>query len=265
MGETGEEEDMGRERPKRIRMNPDSEPVVEDARLPAMDDQARSDVMGEVAEAAGGSVMSEPPPSGDRLMSEPPPSSEEAAEEYPEMEPIVAHPAADAESFAAGVHGEGYVRLVVVVEEGDMRVIDGSVVEGPLVEENLTGQMAYQAIVRGRRIGAEAFSDLAVEHAYAPPDDESGGHSVGEIASYQFVVRIPRSEITLEDLPDLEIELVRPTSDLSSQVSPRSRETFHEAAATAGIESPSVVARVEGINLDELPERASESLRRGLR
>jgi len=265
MGETGEEEDMGRERPKRIRMNPDSEPVIEDARLPAMDDQARSDVMGEVAEAAGGSVMSEPPPSGDRLMSEPPPSSEEAAEEYPEMEPIVAHPAADAESFAAGEHGEGYVRLVVVVEEGDMRVIDGSVVEGPLVEENLTGQMAYQAIVRGRRIGAEAFSDLAVEHAYAPPDDESGGHSVGEIASYQFVVRIPRSEITLEDLPDLEIELVRPTSDLSSQVSPRSRETFHEAAATAGIESPSVVALVEGINLDELPERASESLRRGLR
>jgi hypothetical protein len=254
MGETGEEEDMEHERPKRIRMNPDSEPVVEDARLPAMDDQARSDVMGEVAEAAGGRVMSEPPPSG-----------EEAAGEYPDMEPITAHPAADAESFAAGEHGEGYVRLVVGVEEGNMRVIDGSVVEGPLVEENLTGQMAYQAIVRGRRIGAEAFSDLAVEHAYAPPDDESGGHSVGEIASYQFVVRIPRSEITLDDLSELEIELVRPTTDLLSQVSPRSSETFDAAAATAGVESPSVVARVEGVNLDELPERAGQALRTGLR
>jgi hypothetical protein len=265
MGETGEEEDMEHERPKRIRMNPDSEPVVEDARLPAMDDQARSDVMGEVAEAAGGRVMSEPPPSGDRLMSEPPPSGEEAAGEYPDMEPITAHPAADAESFAAGEHGEGYVRLVVGVEEGNMRVIDGSVVEGPLVEENLTGQMAYQAIVRGRRIGAEAFSDLAVEHAYAPPDDESGGHSVGEIASYQFVVRIPRSEITLDDLSELEIELVRPTTDLLSQVSPRSSETFDAAAATAGVESPSVVARVEGVNLDELPERAGQALRTGLR
>lgn len=257
---------MQHERPKKIKMNPDGEPVVEDARLPAMDDQSRSDIMGKVAEAAGARLMSEPPPSGDRLMGEPPPSGEEETVEYPDMEPITAHPAADAESFVAREHGEGYVRLVAAFKEGDMQVIDGSVVDGPLVEEDLTGQMAYQAIVRGRRVGAEAFSDLAVKHAYAPPDDESGGHSVGEATSYQFVVRIPRSEITLDDLSDLEIELVRPTTtDLSSQVSPRRSETFAEAAVTAGVEPPAVIARVEGVNLDELPERAGEALRTGLR
>ena len=249
---------MENDRSRKIEMNPDDEPIIEDDRLPAMEDLSGSDVMGAVAEAGGEGTMSEPAP-GDG----------EEMEEYPDMEPKGPAPdeMVDAASFAAPEHGEGYLRLVVSVEDNVMTVIDASVVEGPLVEEDLTGQMVYQAIVNDRRVSAGAFADLAIQSGFAPPDDESLGHSTTEITSYQFVVRIPRSEITLDELADLQIELVRPTTtnELSLDAPVARGITFAESAASTGLETPPVIARLAGVSLDDLPDKASEALRKGLR
>ena len=239
-------------------MNPDDEPVVEDPRLPAMGDQASADVMGAAEEFAGEMLMSEPSPITDGEM-----------EEYPEMEPKEPDTQAmvNAASFAAKEHGEGYLRLVVEVDEGKMRVIDASVVDGVLIEEDLTGEMVYQALINNRRVGAGAFADLSIQIGFAPPDDESIGHSQTEITKFHFVVRIPRAEITLDELADLEIELVRPSSTtmLSTETPAARGVSFSDSTIARGAEPPSTVARMAGLNLDDLPEKAIESLQKGLR
>lgn len=242
-----------------MEVNQDAEPVIEDHTLPAMGGTAGPDLMGESAAAEQLNLMSEPSPSG-----------EEEVEGYPDMMPKEdkVEGELDAASFAAGEHGEGYLRLVVSVDGGKMSVIDASVVSGPFVEQpDLTGAMAYQVLVAERRIAGEAFSDLSVESGFAPPDDPSIGHHLAEIAQFDFVVRIPRSEVTLDQLENLEIELVRPThtTEFSEKAVPAPGVSFAEAAARAGVEDPKVVARMVGLKLDKLPEKAKQNVLKGLR
>ncbi len=240
-------------------MDPAAEPVVENPAAPAMDSVAHGDVMDGPLADAPGPRMTEPAPQ----------ATDEEAAGYPDMEPRQAPPSEGegAEAFAADEQGEGYLRLVIEVEGDDLRLIDAAVVEGPLVQTDLTGQMAYEALVRGRRVAADAFDDLSRQRGFAPPDDPAVGHSDTELSKYQFVARIPRSEVTTEELADLEITLLRPsrTTQLSEDVDTRSAESLSDAAVAAGEVPPEVIGRLRGIDLDaSLPQERAQAVRRRL-
>ena len=244
--------------PRRRVMDPAGPPIAEDATAPSMGGGDADVMSGPVREGPGGR-MTEPAPS----------VAEEEGAEYGEMQPR-SEPAVTqgAEAFAARGSGEGYLRLAIDVQDGTLRVVDAAVVDGPLVHTDLTGQMAYEAVVRGRRVAADAFDDLAQEHAFAPPDQPELGHHTAELSSYQFVARIPRSEVTAEELPDLEITLMRlaQTTQLSDRLRPQSTEPVADAALAFGIEPPEVVGRLSGVDLDTaLPHERAEAVRRGLR
>jgi hypothetical protein len=244
-----------------MQRGPDAVAVVENDQLPSMD-RALAAVRGR----GEGAVMSEPAP-GD-VMSEPAPGGGDSELEYPDMAPIGEPQARDAAGFAAGDQGEGYLRLVVAVENDRMSVVDASVVGGPLAERpDLTGEMVYEARVGGRRVGSEGFADLSEAHSLAPPDDPDRGHHFGKVKRFDFVVRIPRGEITQDDLSKLEIELYRPekTTELAKDFAPPPGVTFERAAAARGMPEPRAVARLEGVDLQELPASAAEAIRKGLR
>lgn len=235
---------------------------MEDASAPSMPSVDDGDVMnGGAREVEGGTRMPEPPPT--------PPTDEDAAE-YPDMEPAHTPPpeAGGAAAYAAGEQGEGYLRLVIEVDDGELRLVDAAVVDGPLVQPDLTGLMAYEALVRGRRVAADAFDDLSRQRGLAPPDDPSAGHSVADVSRYQFVARIPRSEVTAEELADLDITLLRPAraTQLAEDAAAGAAEPLEDAAVRSGEEPPEVIGRLRGIDLDEaLPEPKAQAVRGALR
>lgn len=249
-----------------MQSNLDADVIIENESLPAMGEDFNPDIMAESQGVASGNLMSEAAPIG-----------EEELSEYPDMEPLrdSDFPSADqftsgqnAASFAVEHYGDGYLRLLVSVQDGNMEVKDASVVGGPLVEQSdLTGEMAYQVLLGERRIASEAFTDLSVRSSCIPPEDQTQGHCIGENEQFDFVVRIPRGEITLDQLSELEIELVRPeeTTKLSKEAPPLPGTSFAAAAMDSGLLPPPVVARLSGVKLDELPSQAADAIRRGLR
>lgn len=242
------------------KMNPDSGPVIEDDSLPTMAEVDDADLAVTETPTSKWNVMSEPAPSND---------VDDSGALYPDMQTVNGDgaPPANAADFEATLHGDAYIKLVVNVDQGEMSVRSASVVGGPLVEPELTGQMVYEVLLHGRRIAAGAFDDLSWQHGFAPDDDEQRGHSHTELTKYDFVVRIPREDVTLAELADLEIRLERPetTTQLSVDVQPRPGTPFASAAADAGVAEPDVVARLSGVDIGHLPKRSAEALRGKLR
>lgn len=235
-----------------------AEPVIENESLPAMGD--------EVSEG----IMTGQPSAERAVMSDPPPGDVEPDEPYPDMVPLEENQGGsgrNAMGFAAGRYGEGYLRLVINVEDENMSVIDAAVIEGPVVQQpDLTGEMVYEVVIDGRRVAAEALPDLAVSRSLAPPDDPGRGHHFTRMQSFDFVVRIPRGEVTQEELERVQVELVRPerTTDLS-EMGAQPGVPFAQIAADRGAPSPNVIARLDGIDLSALPARAAAAVREGLR
>jgi hypothetical protein len=173
--------------------------VVEDSALPTMPSVD--------AEAEPDELMPDPPNETDGSADRPEGFGDAAAahegpdrraDDLPDMEPLdpLHAPAppgvGDATSFAAPTSGEGYVRLLCEVDDGDLRIVGASVVDGPLIRPELTGHLAYQVLVHGRVVAAGAFDDLAHQRGIAPPDQPELGHSRARLETYQFTVRVPR-------------------------------------------------------------------------
>lgn len=241
-------------------------PVVEDASLPEM--PLAGDTAGEIMETGAGAPS---PGLGSAEMPEPAPSPEvdeesasygdEESASYGDMEGPVAAGA------PGGDYMEGYLRLVIDVDDGELTLVDAAVIDGPVVFSDLTGQMAYDAVVHGRRVAADAFDDLAVRHSFPPPDSPETGHGEGQTSHYQFVARVPRSEVTLEELADLEVTLMRPPSTraLAENEAAAPGMRLEDAAAAAGGEQPEIVGRLHGVDLEQLGGSAAEAVQSRLR
>jgi hypothetical protein len=107
---------------------------------------------------------------------------------------------------------ETYIRLRVRVDQGHMTVVDSREVEGPLAEPTmLHGSYAYEVTLGPRRIHAESIPDLGVSRSFPNPQGppEQQGHHITEHASYEFNVRIPRTELSAATLSEAEIVLYR--------------------------------------------------------
>lgn len=244
-------------------MDPEATPIADNPGLPSMDAAEAEPTMASRATAEGkgeGSYMTEPPPA---------PESDDDGEEYGDMGATASpHTGSTAAEFAAGTDDEGYLRLVIDVDHGSLSLVDAAMVAGPLVTTDLSGQMAYDAVVHGRRVAADAFDDLSQSHAFAPPDEDDAGHRVTDIDHYQFIARIPSSEVSAADLADLEITLMRTTrtSQLSDTPQAMAGVPLEEAAAASGEEDPpQVVGRLVGISLDQVPQESARNIEQQLR
>lgn len=158
--------------------------------------------------------------------------------------------------------GDGYLRLNIRLENGELSVVGARIVDGPLLQPDPTGELFYQAVIGDRRIGVGGLPDLEEERGFAPEDDPAAGHGIAPSDGNEFVVRIPRQDITAEELDELEIELVRPSE---TSASPAPGQTLEAAAAEEGRDAPEVVARLHGIDLGQTPDDQVEALRRRLR
>jgi hypothetical protein len=260
---------MDPETPRPELMDAAGHAVVEDSALPTMPPVD--------AEAEPDELMPDPPNETDGSADRPEGFGDAAAahegpdrraDDLPDMEPLdpLHAPAppgvGDATSFAAPTSGEGYVRLLCEVDDGDLRIVGASVVDGPLIRPELTGHLAYQVLVHGRVVAAGAFDDLAHQRGIAPPDQPELGHSRARLETYQFTVRVPRAELPIEDLAEVEIELVRPatTTELADDVAHTPGASFADAATDAGHEPPQLVARLTGLDPAVLPDEVVSQL-----
>jgi hypothetical protein len=107
---------------------------------------------------------------------------------------------------------EGYVRLHVRVDNGQMSVIGSQQVDGPLAEVSaFPGGHAYEVTLEGKRLHAGALPDLNLVRSFpnpnGPPQEQL--HHTYELPTYDFNVRVPRQALTSKALSKVEVALYR--------------------------------------------------------
>lgn len=167
----------------------------------------------------------------------------------------------DQEERKPVANAEGYVRLRLRVEDGELAVVGATAVEGPYIERTkLFGDMAYEVTLGGRRLAAGAVPDVGVMRSFPDPEGtpEQQGHFITEATSYEINVRVPKDEISLAALPAVEIALYRVKEDVpADRVGPAVlSEQFDRELRE--------VARIKGIEPERLAEPVQAELREAL-
>src|SRR5918995_1413261 len=195
---------------RRMSDDPDAPAVVEDEKQPQMRDSARPPrrISGKVAlmpeepTATGrGSKRMEPVPKKG------PKKGAAARRRGPLPDQLEPRP-----SRRKAADEQGYVRIRVRVENGELSVQDLRHVEGPLVaHEDLHGDLAYEVTIGGQRIGSGAIPDVPTMRSFPHPEPAPGqeGHHFTPATSFEFLVRVPKEAISERALPRLGIALYR--------------------------------------------------------
>jgi hypothetical protein len=260
---------MARKAPKRgqftRRMTSGGPPVVEDMKLPRMGE-------GEVAPVRiGGRIllMTEDPKrdEGTRNRMAPfrhvksPSETRMPKGGYPKQEPPNSPRQTKSEERTAKHAKEGYVRLRVLVQNGELSVVGAKFVAGPLARmETFHPGLAYEVTLGLRRVAAGAIVDAGVWRSFPDPLGRPGleGHHITEVPSYEIPVRVPAEELSMSALPKVRIMLHRWRGMVSSPiVAGRSLK----AQLKGRVET---VATLDGIRMSRLSKQAQAELRRAL-
>ena len=156
---------------------------------------------------------------------------------------------------------EGYVRLRVLVQDGELSVVGAKFVEGPLAPmETLHPGLAYEMTLGAHRVAAGAILDAGVWRSYPDPlgRAEMQGHHITEVPSYEIAVRVPAAEFSLSALTKARITLYR-WRGAGSAVPIEGRSL--KAQLKGRVET---VATLKGIRLSRLSKRAQAELRGAL-
>jgi hypothetical protein len=156
---------------------------------------------------------------------------------------------------------EGYVRLRMLVQNGELSVAGAKFVEGPLAPmETLHPGLAYEVMLGARRVAAGAIPDAGVWRSFPDPlgRPELEGHHIAEVPSYEIAVRVPAQELSMSALPKLRITLYRwrgtgpaaPTAGRSLKAQLKGRVD--------------TIATLKGIRLSRLSKEAQAELRGAL-
>jgi hypothetical protein len=246
-------------------MMSDGPPVVEDRKLPRMGD-------GEVAPVRiGGRLLLMPEDAkrddGTRNRMAPFPRGRNPAEPrmpkggYPEQTP----PKPPRQTRLAVRRGkrakEGYVRLRVLVKNGELSVVGAKFVAGPLAPiEAAHPGLVYEVMLGLRRVAAGAIADAGVRRSYPDPLGRPGleGHHVTKLPSYEIAVRVPAEELPMSALPKVRIMLYRWHGEApSSVVEGRSLRSQLKGRVE-------IVATLEGMRISGLSKQAQAELRAAL-
>lgn len=157
---------------------------------------------------------------------------------------------------------DGYVRLRVHVENGEMSVQDIVPVDGPLIaHEPLHGDLAYEVIVGGKRVASGSIPDAGVMRSFPPQQPAPGqeGHHFTPATSFDFLVRVPKDAASESKFRRMQIPLYRikqaplPSTEGPELLGERFEKELRE------------IGRIRGVLVDDLPQPARAQARRTLR
>lgn len=155
---------------------------------------------------------------------------------------------------------EGYIRLELHAENGQLSVVSIHEVAGPMLLPNAVARgYAYEALIDNRRIGLGSIPDAGVNRAFANRDvpGPEGTHRFFPETGFNFFVRIPKTELSLDTLPRLAVGLFQveeAPEHLSLEPLPK-----HPGVHT------NEIGRLDGIRLEVLPEALRTDIERILR
>jgi hypothetical protein len=222
-------------------------PVVENAKLPAMTEKApRPRPIG------GKTVLMPAEPKADTAKTgrmtafnaglKPP----RPTKERPEM---------NAGKPPAAPPKDGYVRLNVRVAGGNVSIVGAKAVAGPLVEKaKLHGDLAWEATLGDKRVGMGSAPDVGIRRSFPNPNGppEQRGHFISEAPSYEIAVRVPASQVTLAQLPKLQLKLFKIKEDLPIKeiqpgpLGPQFERELREVATIKGIKLDTLETPIRG-------------------
>jgi hypothetical protein len=203
-------------RPSARRMTAGAAPVVEDARLPRMGEREMPPLR------IGGRILlmqEQPPPDdGTRNRMAAFRRTSGSAETrmpkagYPAQQPPKPPRRTRPTRRAAKQPREGYVRLRVLVDDGEMSIVGAKFVEGPLAAvETLPPGLVYEVTLGSRRIATGAIPDAGVWRSFPDPLGRPAleGHHITVTPRYEIAVRVPAEEMTISGLARMRIALYR--------------------------------------------------------
>ena len=235
-------------------------PVIEDPRLPKMDENSNRPrrIRGKIVR-----MPSNPSPSrGGKKLMDPVAVNKEEKEvtfestdiEYGKQEELKE----SASKKSSKQEDEAYLRLHLRVEDGQMSLVEARKVDGPLLIENdIDSNLVYEAALPSKRIALGSIMDVGVNRSYPNPEGVPGqeGHFFIELPSFEFDARIPVKELSPRDLPKVEIAVYRVKGPVKKSVGQKS------LALEFGNELREV-ARLKGISLKSLPQKSQAEIRK---
>lgn len=143
---------------------------------------------------------------------------------------------------------EGYVRVQIHVENGQLSVTGVKEVAGPLVlPATVARGYAYEVLVADQQIALGSIPDAGVHRSFANRDipGPQGKHHIVELPAFDFFARIPKTHFSAAILPRLTVVLHR-VSEAPDRLAPAA--SLHVQAGVVTSE----VGRLSGIKLDQL-------------
>jgi hypothetical protein len=235
----------------------DVEPIVDNPRRPEMSDRASRPrrISGKVLLMAN--EPSAPRPGKNQMQPLPKRAkSERQSTKRPDQQAPEVRRAGQAEPE------EGYIRLRVHVQDGEMSVQDIAAVDGPLVaNEPLHGDFAWEALLSGERVASGSVPDAGVRRAFPPRSPAPGqtGHFFTTAPSFDFMVRIPKELVTESKLRRLEVPIYRIKEGGLPRTEGPEPLTDHFSREIREI------GRLRGVQIAQLPKAAQSRARRALR
>ena len=157
---------------------------------------------------------------------------------------------------------KGYLRLRILVSDGELSLSGITFVEGPLVEtEELHPGLAYEATLGGRRIAIGEIPDVGVWRSYPDPEGRAAmqGHHITEQKSYEIAVRVRVDALTASSLPRMLVTLYRwQGPGASAPVGPHLLKAQFKGRLRE-------IGTLKGMRLERLPRAVQTAVRRALR
>ena len=240
-----------------LRQSSDESPVIEDPTLEKMDDVL------DHPKRVGAKKhrMSIDPPAhirGKNLM-KPIPSNIQKNEDTPKN-PNVEYPPQEefrkASQKPSRKKIEGYLRLRLLVQDGNISLTEIHKVDGPLIiEDKIDSSLVYDVLVSSKRVAMGSITDVGFNRSFPNPKDVSGqeGHLFVEVPSYEFYARLPAMHLSFSALPKVEIVVYRMKSPIENAKSEKS------LALDFGNELREV-ARLKGINIKTLSKQSRATI-----
>lgn len=144
---------------------------------------------------------------------------------------------------------DGYVRVQIRVEKGQLSVIDIKQVPGPLaIPSAVIRGYTYEVLLDEQQIALGSVPDVGVRRSFANSDvrGPEGKHHFTALPTFEFFARIPKGHVSTANLPKINIVLhnVQEAPDRLTTLTPLQKQS--------GVNTVEV-GRLSGIKLEQLP------------
>jgi hypothetical protein len=151
---------------------------------------------------------------------------------------------------------DGYVRVRIHVEKGQLSVVDIKQVQGPLlIPSAVIRGYSYEVLLDEQQVGLGSVPDVGVRRSFANRDvaGPEGKHHFTTLSTFDFFARIPKGHVTTANLPKLNVVLhnVQEAPDRLTTLTPLQKQS--------GVHTVEV-GRLSGINLEQLPQAVRPQL-----